>query len=86
MSTTIIDRIASNPNPYTWRGRFRRALSSLTWNRSAVIESGKIVFAIIGLGTILADFSTMKYWFIVPGVTLFAAVWFAIYIQMDGVQ
>ena len=85
MSTAIIDRIVTNPNPRSLKVRFKLALSSLRYNRAAVIESGKLVFAIIGLGTILADFSTMRYWFILPGLALFVAVWFAIYVQMDGV-
>ena len=85
MSTGIIDRIAANPNQRSLKVRFKLAFSSLRYNRAAVIESGKLVFAIIGLGTILADFSTMRYWFILPGLVLFVAVWFAIYVQMDGV-
>ena len=86
MSTAIIDRIIANPNPRTLRGRFQAAFSMLKFNRAALVESGKLVFAIIGLGTILADFSTMRYWFILPGIVLFVAVWFAIYVQMEGVQ
>lgn len=61
-------------------------LSSLRFNRPALIESGKVVFAIIGIGTILADFSTMKLWFLIPGLLLFSGVWFALYSQMEGVQ
>jgi hypothetical protein len=85
MSSTIIDRIAANPNPHSLRGRFQIALASVKFNRAALVESGKLVFAIIGLGTILADFSTMKYWFILPGIITFLAVWFAVYLQMEGV-
>jgi hypothetical protein len=85
MSSAIIDRISSNPNPRSLRGRFQLFFNALKYNRAAVIESGKLLFAIIGLGTILADFSTMRYWFILPGLCIFFAVWFAIYTQMEDV-
>ena len=67
------------------KARIRQFVASLKYNRAALMESGKLVFAIIGVGTVLADFSTMRYWFLVPGVALFFAVWFAIYTQMEGV-
>jgi len=86
MSTVIVDRIVSNPNPRSLKGRFQLALSSLTFNKAALIESGKLVFAIIGLGTVLADFSTMRYWFILPALVLFVGAWFGIYLQMEGVD
>ena len=85
MEATITERIASNPSPRTLRGRFQIAFSTLKYNRAAFIESGKLVFAVIGLGTVLADFSTIRYWFILPGVLLFAGFWFGIYTQMEGV-
>ena len=53
--------------------------------RDAAIESAKILFALIGLGTILADFSTMRLWFVIPGIVIFFATWFALYRQMEGV-
>ena len=81
----VIDRIVTNPNPRGLRGRFQVALSSLKYNRAALIESGKLLFAIIGFGTILADFSTMRFWFVPLALVLFFAVWFAIYVQMEGV-
>lgn len=61
-------------------------LKSLKFNRPALFESGKLIFAIIGVGTVLADFSTMRYWFLVPGCALFFGLWFAVYSQMEGVQ
>ena len=85
MEAAITERIASNPNPRSLRGRFQIAFSTLKYNRAALIESGKLVFAVIGLGTVLADFSTMRYWFILPGLVLFAGFWFGIYTQMEGV-
>jgi hypothetical protein len=81
----VIDHISANPNPRSLRARFQVALSTLKYNRAALIESGKLLFAIIGLGTILADFSTMRFWFVPPAMILFFAVWFAIYVQMEGV-
>lgn len=65
--------------------RLRQYFAALQFNRAALIESGKIVFALIGVGTILADFSTMRYWFLIPGVALFVATWFVVYTQMEGV-
>lgn len=68
------------------RSKVKSFFRSIKFNRPALIESGKVVFAIIGIGTILADFSTMKLWFLIPGLLLFSGVWFALYSQMEGVQ
>jgi hypothetical protein len=50
-----------------------------TLHREAALDSLRNVLALIGAGTILADFSTMRYWFIVPGSALLFLIWFADY-------
>jgi hypothetical protein len=88
MSTATIDhessdrllRIQSNPNPRSLRGRLRLVLNFFrTLDRDRAFESGKIIFAIIGVATVLADLSTMRAWFLLPALSLVFLTWFAIY-------
>jgi hypothetical protein len=44
------------------------------------------VFALVGVGTILANLSVCRVWQAGLGVTLLSAVWFALYTQMEGVD
>jgi hypothetical protein len=67
-------------------GKLKTYIQSVKWNRGALIESGKLVFSLVGFSTVLADFSTMRFWFIIPALALFVSVWFALYSQMEGVQ
>ena len=55
-----------------------------TLHRDAAIDSMKNVLALLGAGTILADFSTMKYWFILPAIGLTFLLWFADYVRHEG--
>lgn len=52
-------------------------------DRDAALDSLRNVLAILGLGTILADFSTMRAWFIAPAAALFFAVWLIDYLRHD---
>ena len=81
-NATIIDRIEANPNPRSWRGRIR---ACITWgrnlNREAAIDSARNVFAVLGVGTVLGDFSVMRVWMLALCVPLLIAVWFADYLR-----
>lgn len=74
--------VPNNPNPQTLRARIR---AFLAWkkqvDRAAAIDSARNVFAILGIGSVLADFATMRPWFYVPGVLLLAGVWYADYLR-----
>jgi len=50
-----------------------------TLHRAAALDSLRNVLAIIGVGTVLADFSTMRLWFIVPGVFGLVTIWYMDY-------
>jgi hypothetical protein len=52
-------------------------------NREAALDSLKNVLAVLGLGTVLADFSTMRLWFMVPGAVIFFTMWAADYYRHD---
>lgn len=55
-----------------------------TLHRDAAIDSMKNVLALLGAGTILADFSTMKYWLMVPALVFAFVLWFADYVRHEG--
>lgn len=79
---TVIDRIIANPNPRSsWIKR------SVAWgkslNREAAIDSAKSVFAVLGVGTVLADFGTMRAWMLLPCAACFAGAWWGDYIRHD---
>jgi hypothetical protein len=48
-------------------------------HREAAIDSIRNVLAVVGAATILADFDTMKVWFIVPMLGFLFLVWFLDY-------
>ena len=49
----------------------------------ALFESGKIVFSLIGLGTVLGDFMTMKLWLVGPMMIFFLGAWAGLYSQTE---
>ena len=50
-----------------------------TLHRGAALDSLRNVLAIIGVSTVLADFSTMRLWFVVPAISVLFGVWFLDY-------
>ncbi len=54
-----------------------------TLNRQAALESLKDVLAVVGLATLLGDFTTMPAWFVAPGLTILVLVWYADYLRRD---
>ncbi len=48
-------------------------------HREAAIDSLRNVLAIVGGATILADFSTIKYWLIVPMLAVAMLIWYLDY-------
>lgn len=84
--SSVISRIEANPNPRSVRGLFRK-LASWAWgrlsplNREAAVDSGRNVLMTIGAATVIGDFSTMKYWFIIPAIIVCAFIWFADYLR-----
>lgn len=86
-SNALVDRIAANPNPRSWRGR---VLMSVAWgralNREALVDSFRNVFAVLGVGTVLADFGTMRAWLVAPCVVCFFGAVYADYLRHEGVQ
>lgn len=94
MSTAAFDqatadrlaRIVKNPNPRSFRGRIKKAIAFFRdLDRDRAFESGKIIFAIIGVATVLADLSTMRAWFLLPALVLVFLTWFAIYRHTENV-
>jgi hypothetical protein len=53
--------------------------------RSAVIESGKIMFSVIGIGTVTANIWVAGKLFFIPAILIFLSGWYALYTQMEGV-
>lgn len=53
-------------------------------DHAAAWEAGKNVFAVLGIGTVLADVSTMRVWFVIPSIVLVTATWYGFYRQYDG--
>jgi hypothetical protein len=51
----------------------------------AVIESGKIMFALVGVGTVAANIAVAGLLFFIPCIAIFAGAWYAVYRQMEGV-
>jgi hypothetical protein len=79
--TNPVQQVPSNPKPLTMRERLRTFLAWKKLDRAAAIDSAKNVFAILGVGSILADFSTMKPLLLVPGAILLVGVWYADYLR-----
>jgi len=50
-----------------------------TLHRAAALDSLRNVLAVLGLGTVLADFSTMRWWMVVPAIVLLFGVWYIDY-------
>ncbi len=57
--------------------RIREFISTV--RREAAIEAAKITFSIIGVGTVLGQFSVMSIWLLVPAFSLVSVTWFIIY-------
>lgn len=51
----------------------------ITLRRDAAIEAAKITFSIIGVGSVLADFSVMRVWLLLPAAALLSLTWLIIY-------
>lgn len=64
-----------------WGSRFVRTL-----NREAALDSLRNVLAVVGLGTILGDFATMRYWMVLPCATVAFLVWLIDYHRHDFSQ
>ena len=79
--TNPVQQIPSNPKPPTMRERLRAFLAWRKLDRAAAIDSAKNIFAILDVGSILADFSTMKPWLLVPGAVLLVGAWYADYLR-----
>lgn len=45
----------------------------------AAYESGKITFAILGVGSTLANIGTMRLWLMFPATALVTITWYSIY-------
>lgn len=85
--TQRLERIASNPNPAArnpWRVT-RAWRASVAWgrrlDREAAIDSARNVFAVLGVGTVLGDFATMRYWMVIPCAAVALGVWYADYLR-----
>lgn len=50
-----------------------------TYRRDAGIEAAKLTFSLIGVGSVLADFSVMRLWLMAPAAVLLSATWLVIY-------
>ena len=52
-------------------------------NQEAAIDSMRNVLAVLGLGLLIGDFATMRLPYVIPGVALLVAVWYADYLRHD---
>lgn len=59
---------------FTWGRKFLRSL-----HREAALDSLRNVMAVVGLGTVIGDFATMRLWMVLPCLSLAFLVWFADY-------
>lgn len=50
-------------------------------NREAAIDSLRNVCAVIGVGTIIGDFSSMRFWMLAPAALLCTGIWYADYLR-----
>jgi hypothetical protein len=74
-------QVPANQKPLTMRARLRAFLAWRKLDRAAAIDSAKNVFAVLGVGSVLADFATMRPWLLVPGAFLLVGVWYADYLR-----
>ena len=88
--TTLIDRIAANPNPRRnvvsralgaiWRALpAQRTLAAL--DREAALDSARNVFAVLGVGAALAYMGTMPPYLVPVALVLVAGVWYVDYLR-----
>lgn len=75
------EQVPDNQKAPTMSARLRAFLAWRKLDRAAAIDSAKNVFAILGVGSILADFATMKPLLLVPGAILLVGVWYADYLR-----
>jgi|SRR5271170_4814659 len=54
-----------------------------SFNQEAAIDSMRNVLAVLGLGLLIGDFATMHLPYVIPGVALLIAVWYADYLRHD---
>ena len=52
-------------------------------NKEAAVDSMRNVLAVLGLGLLIGDFATMRLPYVIPGVALLLAVWYADYLRHD---
>ena len=52
-------------------------------NKEAAIDSMRNVLAVLGLGLIIGDFATMRLPYVIPGIALLIALWYADYLRHD---
>lgn len=82
METILLNRIAENPNPRSWRGHIRAFVAwGRALDREAAIDSLRNLLAVLGVGTVLADFGTMRAWLMAPCLVVFAGAWYADYLR-----
>jgi hypothetical protein len=74
-------QVSASQRPLTMRSRLRAFLAWRKLDRAAAIDSAKNVFAVLGVGSVLADFSTMRLWLLVPGAVLLVGAWYADYLR-----
>ncbi len=51
--------------------------------RDAALDSLRNLFAVLGLGTVIGDFATMRLYYVIPGVALMFAAWYSDYLRHD---
>jgi hypothetical protein len=88
-----LERIQANPNPrgatwrcktarfITWGKRHRLLVSLASLDRDAALDSARNVLAVLGVGTVLGDFATMRFWMAAPCVVIAFGIWYADYLR-----
>jgi hypothetical protein len=54
-----------------------------TLNRDAALDSLRNILCVIGAGSVLGDFLTMRWYYVLPAFSFACAVWYVDYLRHD---
>jgi hypothetical protein len=90
----VLRNIAANPNPRRWAWPVPQLRACVTWgkhhrllidfaslDRAAAVDSIRNVLAVLGAGTVLGDFATMRLWMALPCALVALTIWYADYLR-----
>jgi hypothetical protein len=89
----VLERVKANPNPrgktwrcrwaqfITWGKKHRLVVDFYALNREAALDSVRNVLMVIGAGTVLGDFATMRWFAALPCACVAFAIWYIDYLR-----